>query len=443
MNGVVRRLWVRCFRKALPCCGLFYYHNQVFTISYASVSKYSTFEKKVSLTRLGEVLQQNIAAKGAITVAEFMKECLQHPRYGYYMKETVLGRHGDFVTAPEISQTFGEMVGLWFVSLVEERYCRLSKPFRLVELGPGIGTLMDDMLRTLAQFPWLYRHVTVHLVETSPAFMKQQQLTLARYEQKGLSLSWHRNIDEVPSDGSFFIVAQEFFDALPIHQFVWRDNCWQEKLVDIETREEEPFHFRFVLSGGPTTASRVFLDFLGYHTNTNDEIEDSVIRQGVELSPQSLSIVQFITTRLTQSSGAFLAIDYGANQHISDSLRAIRSHEFVPVLREPGEADLSADVNFLSFRKAYEQTPTIKKSQGNPVRVPICLGPVLQRQFLLSMGIEYRVVQLLLSSKTDKEAIDIHKGYKRLVSSGDGMGNVYKCFCIVSSDLGIPIGFSK
>lgn len=255
----------------------------------------------------------------------------------------------------------------------------------------------------------------------------------------GMTLLWNRNMDEIPSDGTLFIVAQEFFDALPIHQFVWRENCWQEKLVDIETRKEEPFHFRFVLSGAPTTASRVFLDFLGYHRNANDEVEDSVWEHGVELSPQSLSIVQNITKRLTESSGAFLTIDYGANRHISDSLRAIRSHEFVPILREPGEADLSADVNFFSFRKAYEQTPAIKQS----AKLPICLGPISQRQFLLSMGIEYRVVQLVLSSKTDKEAVDIHKGYKRLVADGDGMGNVYKCFSIVSSDLGIPIGFSK
>ncbi|GJD07229.1 NADH dehydrogenase [ubiquinone] complex I, assembly factor 7 [Galdieria sulphuraria] len=414
MNGslLLRRLWADSFKKALTCYRPSCYGIQVFGFHCgANVSKYSTSERKVSLTKVGEILQQNIAAKGAITVAEFMKECLQHPFYGYYMKETVLGRQGDFVTAPEISQTFGEMVGLWFVSLAEERYSSFTKPFRLVELGPGIGTLMNDMLRTMAQFPWFYRHITVHLVETSPALMKQQQLTLTRYKQKGVNLFWHRNIDEVPSDGSFFIIAQEFFDALPIHQFVWKENGWQEKLIDIETRQEEPFHFRYVLSGGSTTASRVFLDFLGYHRNERGDIEDSVMRDGVELSPQSLSIVQSITTRLTQSSGAFLVIDYGANQHINDSLRAIRSHEFVPVLREPGEADLSADVNFLSLRKAYEQTPALKKSQGNSFR-PICLGPISQRQFLLSMGIEYRVVQLVLSSKTDEEAADIHKGYK-------------------------------
>ncbi|KAK4522269.1 hypothetical protein GAYE_HPESCF16G0149 [Galdieria yellowstonensis] len=433
MNAAMVGRWLLWKRKVLPS----YRKRRVWNIK--SISNYSTLENKVSLTKLGEVLKQTIAAKGPITVADFMKECLQHPRYGYYMKDTVLGRRGDFVTAPEISQTFGEIIGLWFVSLVEEKYSQLKKPFRLVELGPGLGTLMNDMLRTLSRFPWMYRYLTVHLIETSPALTKQQQGALSKYSQNGTTLMWHTSIDEIPNDGSVFVVAQEFFDALPIHQFVWRENGWQEKLVDIETRREEPFHFRFVLSGGPTVASRVFLDFLGYYPSNLEE--DSTSKEELELSPQSLSIVQYMTKRLTESSGAFLVIDYGANQHISNSLRAIRSHEFVPILREPGEADLSADVNFLSFRKAYEQT-LAKKNLFS--QVPICLGPISQRQFLLSMGIEYRVLQLILSCKTDKEAVDIHSGYKRLVSGdSDGMGNVYKCFCIVSSDLGIPTGFSK
>lgn len=170
--------------KGLSRCISSFSGRQVCSVNDTDASKYGTLEKKVPLTKLGKVLQHNIAARGAITVADFMKECLQHPLYGYYMKENVLGRRGDFVTAPEISQTFGEMVGLWFVSLAETRYSHLPKPFRLVELGPGNGTLMNDMLRTLSRFPWFYRHTVVHLVETSPTLAKQQQLTLARYQQQ-------------------------------------------------------------------------------------------------------------------------------------------------------------------------------------------------------------------------------------------------------------------
>eukprot|EP00871_Galdieria_phlegrea_P001129 jgi/Galph1/2016/GphlegSOOS_G667.1 len=422
--------FIKCFRQTRRIS----YNRALFVTS----NRDNSASEKVPLTPLGKILKQNIYARGAISIAEFMKECLQHPHYGYYMQKQMLGKRGDFITAPEISQTFGELIGIWFLSLMERMSCS-PKPFRLIELGPGNGTLMNDMLRVFSRFPQFYSCLSVHLVETSPVLCKLQEERLKQHKQNGIVLSWHKNLDEIPYDGSVFIIAQEFFDALPVHQFYWQNNGWKEKLIDVDTGDNEPFHFCFVLSRTSTVYSRVFLDTLGYDKDRNGQYHANILSNGLELSPQSLSIVQQVTRRLTLSPGAFLMVDYGSHHPTSDTLRAIRSHEFVPLFKEPGLVDLSADVNFVSLRQAVEQTPLPNNSQNS--KEPLCLGPITQRHFLLSLGIEYRILQLILSCKTDKEAVVIHEGYKRLVSTDNGMGHLYKCLALVSQDLRIPPGF--
>ncbi|KAL2636320.1 hypothetical protein R1flu_007799 [Riccia fluitans] len=389
---------------------------------------------------------------GPISVAEYMEEVLTNPTAGFYMNRDVFGVEGDFVTSPEISQMFGELIGVWSTCL----WHQMGQPSQvaLIELGPGRGTLMADLIRGTSKFDEFSRAVSLHLVECSPALRKLQAEKLQcvpcdkNPEQKrskisGSAVNWYMDLSEVPRGDRLplIIIAHEFYDALPVHQFQKTPRGWCEKLVDIGESPGEPF--RFVLSPRPTTASRRYLTKrLSWATE-----EEKANLDHVEVCPLSFKYTSTIAKRISEDGGGALIIDYGDDGIIKDSLQAIRKHKFTPVLEDPGLADLSAHVDFRAIRHAA--------TEAAAGRVAV-YGPITQSKFLGMLGINFRL-EALLNNATEEQAEALQLGYWRLVGEGPapwvedekeelsqtGMGTQYKVLAVVDSSLSTPIGFEK
>ncbi|CAI2173420.1 1297_t:CDS:10 [Funneliformis geosporum] len=288
-----------------------------------------------------------LSEKGPISIAAYMKQVLTNPNSGYYMKGDVFGVKGDFITSPEISQMFGELIGLWIISQWEIQ--GKSQKSQIIELGPGRGTLMDDMLRAMSNFPNFFNTLNgVHLIEISPELRNLQLKKLCenqfektesmpemfKRDNDGMKFYWHNNLDEIPAECSF-IVAHEFFDALPIHRFELTDNGWREYMVDIDTSIDSSYHFRLILSPQPTKES--------ISLTSSSQYKKFNIGDRIEISPDSWNMIQKISNQISKFGGAALIIDYGQDFIQNDTLRAIKDHKFVHSLSSPGNADLSVD----------------------------------------------------------------------------------------------------
>ncbi|ORZ02367.1 S-adenosyl-L-methionine-dependent methyltransferase [Syncephalastrum racemosum] len=319
-----------------------------------------------------------------------MRQVLLNPLSGYYMHSDVFGRQGDFITSPEISQMFGELAGIWYLT----EWMRLGKPNKtqIVELGPGRGTLMSDMLRAMSRFPYFYETITgVHLLEASPTLRKVQQKTLTAGDGQealesatrpdGIKVHWHDGIEFVPQGWSF-MMAHEFFDALAIHSFAKTEEGWRELLIDRDDTDET-----------------------------------------WNVSKQMAQIVQ-------ENGGTGLIIDYGQDYAQGDTLRAIRKHEIVHPMTDPGSADLSADVDFCALRRAMQESVDV-------------YGPITQRRFLQSLGIETRLQVLLKNAKSAESRTNIAQGYQRLVDPAM-MGRIYKVMAFSQkSEANKPVGYEE
>ena len=347
-----------------------------------------------------------------MSVAAFMAEALGHPRHGYYMTRDPLGSGGDFVTAPEVSQMFGELIGLWCADTWQRMGA--PSPVRLVELGPGRGTLMADALRAAAVLPAFRDAVRIHLVETSPALRTRQRETLA-----GRDVAWHDRLEEVP-DGPTLVVANEFFDALPIRQIQKTPHGWKERLVDIDPDAPDgEIRFRFVLEafGSPGAAL------------VPDSLRGAPVGSVVEVSPASQAVARTLGERLARQDGAALIIDYGyaAGPTVGETLQAVRRHAYAPVLEAPGEADLTAHVDFASLAAAA-------RDGGAAV-----YGPVNQGELLLRLGIVQRAA-VLKRDATPAQADAIDAALARLIGE-DQMGSLFKAIALAAPALGAPAGF--
>ncbi len=356
------------------------------------------------MTPLGREIARLVAADGPITIARYMAMCLGHPVHGYYMTRDPFGASGDFVTAPEISQMFGELVGLWCV----ETWQRMGAPasIRLVELGPGRGTLMADALRAARLVPAFLDAAQVHLVETSPVLRERQAATLAGC---GRPVAWHNAVEEVP-EGPAIVLANEFFDALPVRQFVCTARGWCERLVGLDTAGA----LSFGLSAEPEPALRLTAP------------EGAV----VEVADAGAGVIAALAARLCSSRGAVLAIDYGhAGAGFGDTLQAVRRHAFVDVLAEPGEADLTVHVDFAALARA---------AAGADVLVH---GPVTQGAFLRALGLDARAAAL--SRRADESgAAAIKAARHRLADAGPGsMGGLFKVMAVTDTALPELAGF--
>eukprot|EP00058_Branchiostoma_floridae_P024793 XP_002610283.1 hypothetical protein BRAFLDRAFT_126844 [Branchiostoma floridae] len=338
--------------------------------------------QKSGETELLKHLRSQLKAAGPITVADYMREVLTNPTAGYYMHKDVFGTQGDFITSPEISQMFGELLGVWCVN--EWMLGGSPRSMQVVELGPGRGTLAQDMLRVFQQFPMMQDMVSLHLVEVSPkmAAMQEERLTgvieddkrknaasggdivyKKRKTKAGVPISWYSDIHDVPRGFSCYI-AHEFLDALPVHKF--------------QAGEK---------------------------------------RDHLEVCPQAGVLVQHLANRIVEHGGAALLADYGHDGTKTDTLRGFRNHQLHEVLQEPGSADLTADVDF-----SYLRHMCAGKDKA------LTHGPITQREFLENMAIELRL-QVLQRNADESQRKDLLSGYDMLTNP-DKMGDRFKFFSI-------------
>ena len=352
------------------------------------------------MTPLAEKLTALIRTNGPMTVADFMGLCLTDREHGYYMRREPFGRTGDFITAPEISQMFGELVGLWAVAVWE--MMGGPKSFVFAELGPGRGTLMADMLRTALVKPDFLKAADVHLVELSPRLTEIQQATLAK---SGIAVHWHTALADLPL-GPAIIIANEFFDALPIRQFHWNGDGWIERVVGLNEQGKLAFGLIPVEQRAPAVPLPA----------------GSII----ESSPAGKASMSAIAERLKQFGGAALIVDYGNAQPMhGDTLQAVRAHKFDNPLTAPGEADVTAHVDFAALARAA--------AAGGAEARPL-MG---QGEFLIRLGLVDRAN--VLGRGKDKATRDaLAKGMERLAAP-KGMGTLFKVLAVSSPGLKLPI----
>lgn len=357
------------------------------------------------MTALPSILARRIAAEGPMPVADFMAAALLHPEHGYYMRGDPFGRAGDFITAPEISQMFGELLGLWCAETW--RRAGSPSPARLVELGPGRGTLMADALRALRLAPDFLDAATIHLVEASPALRARQRKTLA-----GQPVAWHDGLETVP-DGPLLMLANEFLDALPIRQIVRTRDGWRERLVTVDADGA----FAFTLDRRPTALASLLPE-----TVREGAPEGSL----VEVSPAVLGLAGAIARRLSGDGIAALIVDYGhAATAPGETLQAVRGHRPHPVLEAPGTADITAHVDFAALGRAAAPAAEVH-------------GPVGQGALLRRLGIEHRA-HVLAAAGGDR-AVQVEAALRRLTES-DAMGTLFKAIALVKPGLPVPAGF--
>jgi NADH dehydrogenase [ubiquinone] 1 alpha subcomplex assembly factor 7 len=354
-------------------------------------------------------IKKLIKSSGPIPVWRYMELCLMHPQYGYYLSRDPLGREGDFITSPEVSQMFGELLGLWAASI----WKTIGSPslLRLIELGPGRGTMIADALRAMRVLPPLYQTLSVHLVEINPVLRKKQETTLAGIR----NVAWHDHVDDVPG-GPCIIFANEYFDVLPIHQVVRQQNGWHERMVDLDPSGK----LVFTAAADPIPRFEVLLPPL---------VRAAPPGAVFEWRPDSE--IMKIASRVRDQGGAALIIDYGhVRSDAGDTFQAIARHSFADPLKAPGQADVTAHVDFQALARAAEDV-------GARVH-----GPVTQGDFLKRLGIETRAVALM--AKASHEASeDISTALKRLTGSGrGGMGSLFKVLGISAPDLGSLPGLS-
>jgi NADH dehydrogenase [ubiquinone] 1 alpha subcomplex assembly factor 7 len=352
-------------------------------------------------------IARRIGAEGPLSIAAFMAMALHDPEDGYYARRSPIGAQGDFVTAPEISQVFGELIGLWCALMWQ----RLGEPdpIILAELGPGRGVLIEDLLRAAGAIPTFRRALRLHLVEASPVLRAEQETRL-----DGLRPVWVSRFEDLP-EGPMLLVANEFLDALPIRQFVRGRAQWSERMVGLDDDN------RFVFVDGPESPAASLL----VPTVHRDSVRPGTV---VEICPGALAIAAGLGARFTRRPGAALFVDYGYFPSMPGStLRALHRHCPVSALAAPGTADLSAHVDFSAFAEAAHA--------GGAAT----WGPVPQRRLLTALGAEQRAA-ILRARATPRQRQALDEGMRRLLDPA-GMGTLFKAIALTSTDMLPPPGF--
>ena len=355
------------------------------------------------MNALAKIIARRIATEGPMSLAEYMSVCLTHPQHGYYTQRNPLGAAGDFTTAPEISQMFGELLGLGLA----QYWLDLGRPdpFTLAELGPGRGTLMADILRATRGVPGFHSAMRLELVEVSQVLRREQAAALSDYNPQ-----WVDRFDAraEQADTPLFLVANEFFDALPIRQFIRTDDAWRERVIGAGPDDTLQF--------GLAPPSR--LDMLEPHFNET--------AQGDIVQMQSAAgHIGAIGRWIGAHGGVAIVVDYGAWQVREDTFQAVANHSFANPLEAPGIADLTAHVDFSDLAANLDETTT---------------GTALcdQGAYLQALGIEARAHAL--SQKLGGAALENHlAAHKRLTHPGE-MGSLFKVWAIYRSGQPVPPG---
>lgn len=369
-------------------------------------------------TPLAHELAARIVGDGPLTVADYMAECLLHPRHGYYSTREPFGQGGDFVTAPEISQMFGELVGLW----AADSWMRLGSPspFILAEVGPGRGTLMADALRAVRIVPGFLDAARLVLVEASPRLRAVQKLALASH-----AVAWADRVEDLPA-GPLILIANEFVDALPIRQFLRTPEGFAERMVGLDD------------------ASPPGSDALAFGLRPGARLEADAERRLLaapagallEICPLGQSVAAHVGARLTRDGGAALFIDYGHNGErepsggFGDTLQALRAHVYDHPLAHPGEADLTAHVDFAALATA---------ARKNGARA---FGPIGQGDLLERLGLHARAERLKRNAGPEAAAAIDAAALRLAGTHQQGMGTLFKALALVHPSLGAPAGFA-
>jgi NADH dehydrogenase [ubiquinone] 1 alpha subcomplex assembly factor 7 len=354
-------------------------------------------------------IRRRIAQAGPMPVAQYMELCLTHPEHGYYITRDPLGSSGDFTTSPEISQMFGELIGIW--TAAAWRTMGSPENVRLVELGPGRGTLMLDALRAAKVLPEFRAAVVAHMIEVSPVLETLQRLALGACD---IPVSWHKSLNEVP-DGPLIVVANEFFDALPVHQAVMCADGWHERVIKVG--EDDRLHFSIARDPIP-----LFDEFLP------EDMRPARIGEIFEWRADQVALE--LSRRIVQADGVALIIDYGhVKSSIGDTLQAIGAHQFADPLSAPGRVDLTAHVDFEALARAAESMRALAH------------GPIEQGEFLHRLGVEQRAAALKTGAPHD-QAVEIQSALVRLTSTETtGMGRMIKALALSAPKLGPLPGF--
>ena len=360
------------------------------------------------MSKLKARLAAHIKANGPLSLADYMDAALSDPEEGYYMRRAPFGAPhdggGDFTTAPEISQMFGELIGAWCVDLWVRSGA--PQPVNLVELGPGRGTLMADICRTAGQNPDFVKHASVHFVETSPTLRAEQK-------QRVPHAIWHDSIATLPDNAATLVIANEFFDALPITQYARTPSGWREITVTLENNE-------LAFAHGPEQKNPFSPVQAALLPNTAPE-------EIIEASPARELVMQNLCTHLKRVRGAALIIDYGyASPAAGDSFQAMKHHEFVDPLACPGEADLTAHVNFAVLSQLAAETGL----EAHPI--------AQQGEFLRGLGLDQRAAQL---AKASPEAVGKIMGERDRLAAPDQMGHLFKVLGVRHPEMPPLAGF--
>jgi SAM-dependent MidA family methyltransferase len=355
------------------------------------------------VTPLAEKLAATIRAGGPVTIADYMAACLGDPEYGYYANRPALGAEGDFITAPEVSQMFGELIGVWCIAAWEA----MGAPdrFTLVELGPGRGTLMTDLLRAVHIRPNFRLAAEIHLVETSTMLRDAQARALRAVRA---TPEWHDCLADVPDDAPLILVANEFFDALPVHQYVRTAEGWAERMAGLGPTDE--LAFGLIPMGTPRGLPQV---------NRN-----APVNAVWESSPAREALAAEIAERIAAHGGAALIVDYGyKGPALGDTLQAVKEHAFDPPLAHPGEADVTAHVDFGALAAAAEAAGAKAKHL------------LTQGGFLRALGLAARA-ERLAAGKDETQRAEITRAVDRL-SGSEAMGTLFKVLCLAAPGLSL------
>jgi SAM-dependent MidA family methyltransferase len=335
-------------------------------------------------TPLAQKLVQRIARDGPIGIADYIEACLHDPEHGYYRRQPAIGRAGDFVTAPEISQVFGELIGLWCAVIWQQ----MGSPQRLhlIELGPGRGTLMRDALRATRLVPAFNAALTVTLVESNPTLERVQRETLAG---ESAPITWKRTIPAV--DIPAIVIANEFVDTLAADQWVFRGGAWRMRCVGVDAAGALAF------VDGPPVAGDVLAPELPPPA------------EGCIFQPAAAALADLANALVTAGEPcAGLLIDYGHDRpSFGDTLQAVAAHRYIDPLAAPGEADLSLQVDFAALAAVLHDAGLVSE------------GPVAQGEFLGRLGIVERASRLMAGNPA--KAAEIEAAVARLIAP-HGMG---------------------
>ncbi len=350
------------------------------------------------MTPLARKFAAEIRQTGPLTIARYMQACLTDPVHGYYVTRDPFGTAGDFTTAPEISQMFGELIGLWLAQVWIDQG---TPRFTLAELGPGRGTLMADILRATARVPGFHDALDLWLVETSPTLREAQKSRVDR------PVRWVDGVADLPDGKPLFVVANEFFDALPIHQYLRLADGWRERMVGLSAEGTLTFGL----------ASGANLDL-------GQRFAEAKPETVVEYGPAGESVVAAIAPTIARHGGAILAIDYGAWDGVGDTLQALRNHAYDDPLAHPGEADLTAHVGFRWLAEAATGLVPHFGEQGS---------------FLAALGIGPRAGSL--ASQHPDQAEAVADALHRLTDASE-MGTLFKVLALLPEGQPVPPGFA-